>query len=293
MRSCKPNLRSHKMLSGCAAIVAACVITTTTWGQVEYSSAREAYSDGARLHNMRKYAECREPFEAALKLSDDMQFKVRTYRALMQSYRQLPEIDKMLEATEFIFQHGESTVEKSLIARDLTSFAHQRGKTQEVVDLYESKLKKNPEDRPALYTLTRIYDRAQPNRARRAELQEVLKQVQRKDESVLAGKFEKLAAEQPNVATRHWKDAAAAWLRAEEKEKALAAVNQAEATGPETANDLLAHQWHKAMGDIYLGLDKPAQAIPHYETAIKKTNIAGYIKDCQEKLAKARAVEKL
>ena len=120
----------------------------------------------------------------------------------------------MLEATEFIFEHGESAVAKSLIARDLTSFAHQLGKSQEVVENYENRLKKNPEDRPALYTLTRIYERAQPNPTRRAELQEVLKKVQQQDERKLAGMFEQFAAEQPNVATRHWKDAAAAWLRA-------------------------------------------------------------------------------
>jgi tetratricopeptide (TPR) repeat protein len=222
-----------------------------------------------------------------LRLSDDTQFKVRVYRTLLQSYRQLPEIEEMLEATEFIFEHGESAVAKSLIARDLTSFAHQRGKSQEVVENYENRLK-IPEDRPALYTLTRIYERAQPNPTRRAELQEVLKKVQQQDERKLAGMFEQLTAEQPNVATRHWKDAAAAWLRAEEKQRARDAVRRAEATGPETANDLLAQQWHKGMGDIYLDLDEPKKAIPHYESAIEKTNIAGYIKDCQEKLAKAR-----
>jgi hypothetical protein len=30
-------------------------------------------------------------------------------------------------------------------------------------------------------------------------------------------------------------------------------------------------------------------AIPHFESAIKKTNIAGTIKACQEQLTKARA----
>jgi tetratricopeptide (TPR) repeat protein len=284
----KSNLWVGGVFAGCAVIVAACLVATPAWGQMEYGSAREAYSAGAKLYNMRKYAECREPFEAALRLSDDTQFKVRVYRTLIQSYRQLPEIEKMLEATDFIFEHGESAVAKSLIARDLTSFAHQRGKIQEVVEIHENKLKKNPEDRPALYTLSRIYDRAQPNPKRRAELQDVLKKVQQKDDRKLARQIERLAAEQPNVATRHWKDAAAAWLRAEEKQKARDAARQAEATGPETANDLLAHQWHKGMGDIYLGLDEPKKAIPHYESAIEKTNIAGYIKGCQEKLVKAR-----
>lgn len=289
MNRCQSKLSEYRVLAGCVLWMTLCVSVKPVWSQAEYRSAREAYSAGAKLYNMRRYAECREPFEAALELADDTQFKVRIYRALIQSYRQLPEIDKMLEATEFILEHGESAVAKSLIARDLTSFAHQRGKTQEVIEVYEGKLKTDPENRPALYTLTRIYDRAQPNPDRRAELQETLKQVQRKDESKLAGKFETLAAEQPNVATRHWKDAAAAWLRAEQPQKARRAADQAEATGPESANDLLAHQWHKAMGDIYLQLNEPNEAIPHYETAIEKTTIEGYLKDCREKLAKARA----
>jgi tetratricopeptide (TPR) repeat protein len=165
------------VLAGLVGIVATCLIGESAWGQTQYGSAREAYAAGAKLFNMRKYAEGREPFEAALKLSDDLPFQVRVYRALMQSYRQLPEVDKMLEATEFIFEHGESAVEKSLIARDLASFAHQRGKTQEIADRYEKRLKQAPEDRPALYTLTQLYDRALPNPARRAELQLVLNKV--------------------------------------------------------------------------------------------------------------------
>lgn len=50
-------------------------------------------------------------------VTDDNAFKVRGYRSLMVSYRQLPDIDKMLEATDFIFEHSESAPEESLIAR--------------------------------------------------------------------------------------------------------------------------------------------------------------------------------
>lgn len=289
MRFRKSTPVAGALLAGFVGMVATCLVADAAWGQAQYGSAREAYAAGAKLYNMRKYAECREPFEAALKLSDDLPFKVRIYRTLMQPYRQLPEIDKMLEATEFIFEHGESAVEKSLIARDLASFAHQRGKTEEIADRYEKRLKQAPEDRPALYTLTQLYDRAQPNPARRNELQLVLKKVQQLDEAELARKFENLAVAQPTVATRHWKDAAAAWLRAGERQNAIAATEKAEATGPESANDLLAHQWHRAMGDIYMGLDEPRKAIPHFEKAIEKTTIAGYLKDCKESLAKARA----
>jgi tetratricopeptide (TPR) repeat protein len=254
-----------------------------------YRTAQEAFNAGARLHNARKYAECQEPFEAALDLSQDDQFKVKVYRALMSSYRQLPEMDKMLEATDFIFEHGESSVEKSLVASSLASFVHERGKTAEAVKIYEEKLKKTPKSKPSLYSLTEIYRRAEPNPNRRAELLKTLDEVQKEDEAKLAAKFEGLAKAEPQLAAVHWKDAAAAWIRADDKPKALAALKNAEANGPDARNDLMAHFWHKGMADIYLDLDQPKEAIPHYETAIKKTTIAGYIKTCEEQLAKARA----
>ncbi len=261
----------------------------TAAAQSEYRSAKDAYNAGAKLHAMRRFAECQAPFEAALQLSQDNTFKVRVYRALMSSYRQLPEIDKMLEATDFIFEHGTSAVEKSLVARSLTSFVHERGKTAAAVKTYEAQLEKNPKSKPALYALTEIYRRAEPNSTRRTELLEVLKEVQKQDEAKLAANFEALAIQEPQLASVHWKDAAAAWIRADDRKKALAAAQNAEAAGPDNRNDLLTHFWHKGMGDIYMDLDQPKQAVPHLELAIKKTTIAGYIKACEEQLTKARA----
>jgi tetratricopeptide (TPR) repeat protein len=258
--------------------------------QPPYKTAQEAFNAGAKLHSARKYAECQEPFESALDLSQDNLFKVKVYRALMSSYRQLPEIDKMLEATDFIFEHGESTLDKTSVASSLAVFVRERGKIAEAVKIYEDQLKKTPRSKPALYFLTEIYQRAEPNPNRRAELLKVLSDVQKLDEAKLAEKFEGLARDQPANAAAHWKDAAAAWLRADKKPKATVAVKNAEAAGPDTRNDLLAHFWHKGMADIYLELEQPKQAIPHYENAIKKTTIAGYIKTCEEQLAKAKAM---
>lgn len=276
----------------CLAVAAVCLgimDCPEAAAQTTYRNAQEAYAAGAKLHNARKFAECREPLEAALKLSDNDLFKVRVYRGLLQSYRQLPEIDEFLEAADFIFEHGESAVENSRIARSVASFVRERGKTADAVKIYEAKLKNDPRDKPALYALTEIYRQVDPNPARRTELLKVLGEVQKQDEAKLAAKFEQLAADQPQLAGVHWKDAAAAWLRADDKKQALAAAQNAEAAGPDNRNDQLAHFWHKAMGDVYLGLDQPKKAIPHLETAIQKTTIAGYIKTCEEQLAKARA----
>ncbi len=274
------------------ALTIAALLVANLWNPAEtlaqYRTAQEAYSAGAKLYNARQFAEARAPFEAAIELSDDPKLQVKSYRALMQSYRQLPEIDQMLKAVDFIFEHGESSTEKSLTARALTAFVHERGKTAEAIKIYEAKLNENPRSKPALYALEEIYRRAEPNPTRRGELTTRLAEVQRQDEAALAEKFEKLATDQPNLAAAHYKDAAVAWQRASNSPKALEALANAENSGPEARNDLLAYFWHKSMADTYLALQEPKRAIGHYEQAIKKTSIDGYLKDCQEQLVKAR-----
>lgn len=270
-----------------ASVAVACSFSTQAHAQ-QYNSAEDAFSAGAKLHNARRYAEAQAPLEAAIELSDDPLFKVKVYRALVQSYRQLPDIDHMLKATDYILENGESSVEKSLMARNLVGFVYQRGKVPDTVKIYEDQLKKDPNSKPALYTLVEMYQRASPNPKRQAELFTVLTEVQRKDEAALAEKLEKQATDDPRTAAASYKDAALAWIRAADQQKAAAALAAAETAGPDSRNDLLAHFWHKGMADAYMGLNQPKEAIPHFEKAIQKTNIAGYIKACQEQLAKAR-----
>lgn len=265
--------------------------TASRLAHAQYNSAQEARSAGAKLYNARKYAEARAPLEAAIALADDAAFKVGVYRALLQSYRQLPEIDHFLQAADFICQHSESAAERLLTARSLASFVHERGKTADAVKIYEAQLAANPQSKPALCALSAIYLRAEPNPTRRAELLVTLAEVQRQEDALLAEKLEKSAAQQPALAAPHFKDAAAAWQRAGNVEKARAALASAEANGPDARTELLAHFWHKGMADTYLALNQPKQAIPHYEQAITKTSIAGYIQECQQQLAKARQAD--
>ncbi len=56
---------------------------------------------------------------------------------------------------------------------------------------------------------------------------------------------------------------------------------------PEKRNDQLAHFFHRNLGDIFMQLNKPKKAIPHFEIAIEKTNIEGYVKDTKTSLAEA------
>jgi tetratricopeptide (TPR) repeat protein len=104
-----------------------------------------------------------------------------------------------------------------------------------------------------------------------------------------ASLFEKVAPMDEKLAAWHWKEAAAAWLAAGEKPKALAAARQSEASEPESRSEQLAHFWHRGLADVFLAAGEPKSAIGHYEKAIEKTTIQGYIDACQKSLAEAKA----
>ena len=103
-----------------------------------------------------------------------------------------------------------------------------------------------------------------------------------------AALYEQIAPLDAKLAAWHWKEAAVAWLAAGDKQKALAAAKQSAAAAPEARSDLLAHYWHRGLGDVFLKTGEPKLAIPQYEEAIKKTTIDGYIKDCRKSLDEAR-----
>ena len=61
----------------------------------------------------------------------------------------------------------------------------------------------------------------------------------------------------------------------------------AEAAPPEARNDQLTHFFERNLGDTFLALGQPKKAVPHYEIAIQKTKIEGYVKDTQASLRDA------
>jgi tetratricopeptide (TPR) repeat protein len=276
----------------------------------KYNSAEEAYRAGAAYLTLKKEAESQEPFEQALKMAPDDKFKLKVYEALIPAYTLLPEIDKKVEALEFIIDKTDSAAKRSLARRSLMSFVHQRGKTEAIATRYEDAIKKDPKNRTALYILAEVYATLKSDPRRAVEVTEKLAAVMKEHgeefgldaQAGLAGLYvkaerfkeaaelyEKVANGDPKLASSHWKDAALAWLRLKEKDKALGAAKKADASPTDNRGGILEHFWHKAMGDIYLETSEAKLAIPHYEKAIEKTNIAGYIKDCQKKLAEARA----
>lgn len=274
-----------------------------------YDTEAEAYKAGLAHLALKEVAKSQGPLEQALKMAKDDTARLKVYRALLPSYRLLPAIDKTLEAQEFIITKSTSAPEKSLTRSSLVSFAYERGKLEPVIQRYEKRLAEDPDDRTSLYILSEIYDRASPNPKRGVQvgrrLADLIEKegmpVDARDQAQLAGQtikagdvkrgaelYEQLAKRETKQKAWYWKEAAVAWLKAGDKEKALAAARASEASPPEDRGGLLEHFLHRSLGDVFLQTGEPKLAIPHYEKALEKTDIEGYKTDVGKSLAEAR-----
>lgn len=274
-----------------------------------YVTAEEAFAVGAAHRNARNYQAAEVPLEAALKLSDDITFRVKTYQALIPSYRLHAEVDDLAAAVEYVIENGVQLSDRSGAANALLALARERRMTDDVVKRYEQRLGANPDDRAALLVLSEVYggpkrdakqrvemlDRFISLELKRGEPQTVVQKADLAQLYVKAEKFregaelyEAAAGGDANLAAWHWKEAAGAWLKAGEKQRALAAAQVSSASLPEVRSKLLTHFWHKGVADAFLDAGAPALAIPHYEQAIAAATVEGYRKASEEKLAQAR-----
>ena len=72
------------------------------------------------------YGICSNPFiEYAFQT---IEYRIKVYRALTASYRQLETPDPLVSASEYIIQHSDRDAERSLTRSSLMSFIHERGK---------------------------------------------------------------------------------------------------------------------------------------------------------------------
>jgi hypothetical protein len=278
--------------------------------QENFKTYREAYRAGAKAVNAGRLDDARAPLEAAARLAATDREKLEAHRALMIPYRELREVEPMQKAAEYVITNSASAPERSLARGEMLSFVHKRGKMGAVVEGYEERLKKTPDDRTALYVLAEAYGKYKEDAGRAAKVGEQLAALEKKagkavnvpEQAKLAAQyvksgrlkdgaelFESIAPADATLAAWHWKEAAAAWLKAGDKAKALAAAKNADAAGPEKRGQILTHFWYRAMGDVYLDAGEPKSAVPHYEKAIASTKNDGYVKDCQKKLAQAKA----
>jgi tetratricopeptide (TPR) repeat protein len=258
----------------------------------EYKSYSDAMRAAAPLLRDRQFAAAQAPLEAALALASDDQDRLRTYQALVPAYRLLPQPDKMYEAHEFVIRHTDRRTGRSLPARDLASFLHQRGLTDAAITRYQAVLKQDPDDIAAVTVLAAIYSQSRRDMAKAAEFAERQNALDKRLASEHAERLESDAESAPRTAASIYKDAAAAWIEAGDKARAVAAVKKSLASAPEARNDQLVYFWRRGLGDTLMAAGEPAEAIPQFEAALKVVAIEGYRKDTEQQLAEARAAVK-
>lgn len=301
---------ARRRTCGLAVLITLLMIATPASSQDTYQSAEEAYSAGAKLINTGKVDAAREPLEAALKLAKTDAFRLKVNRALLVPYRELREIEPMQKAAEFIIANSDQAAERSLARGTLLAFIHKRDKMDAAVDEYEKRLKKSPEDRTLLFLLTEAYATYKKDPNKSAEHAEKLAAVEKKlgkgkdvagqaqlaQQYAKAGKlkeaaelYEAIAPLDAKLEAWHLKEAAAVWLKAGERARAILAARKSAGAAPENRSEQLTYFWHRGLADVFLEAGEPALAIPHYEQAIASTKIEGYLKDSRAKLQKAQA----
>jgi tetratricopeptide (TPR) repeat protein len=234
----------------------------------DFKDYNDALRQGSRLAREMKHAEAQEALEAALKLARDDKERLQAYQLLLSPYRALPEIDKMLAAQEFILLHAETKARRKNAASDVGSFLHQRGKIDAGIERYEAKFKADPLDVAALHILPVLYKQFRKDEALAQAIQVQADSLDRKLAKQLAEKHEAAAAAAPKLAAWNWKEAAVAWLEAEDNAQALAAAQKSAASAPEERSTILAYYWREALGDVLLKTGEPKEAVKHYEAAM-------------------------
>jgi tetratricopeptide (TPR) repeat protein len=275
----------------------------------DYQSYDEAMADAQKAIEAKNYLGSEEPLEAAFELAEDDRQRIEAYRKLIDAYELHPQIDDMRKACEFIMDHSTSAPERFIYRNNLLDFVEKKKKADDLISHFKERLKSDENDRTALLVLSEAYARLKDDSEQSANLTERLEQVidssgeeadvltyaQLATQYINAKKYqkgaelyEKIAPLDETMAPWNWKEAAAAWLKAGEKEKALQAALNSTKAGPESRPGLLPYYWNSALGDIFLELDNSTLAISHYEKALESTKIKRYVDSTKQKLEKAR-----
>ena len=276
--------RTYRLL----ALLAFAALCPLAFGQAQKKEYDDAYREGARLVNAKKFAESQAPLERALLAAANDDQRKQAYQALVPAYRLLPEIDKFLEAQEFNIRHTDRKAGRSNDARDIASFLFQRGKLDLGIQRYEAALKADPKDPAALGVLTTIYSRLKEDKAKAAALTAQQDALNVELATALATRLENSKVS-PNSAALLLKDAASVWLEAGDKAKALAAAKKSLAQPPEQRSGILTMQWREGLGDVLLAAGDPALAVQQFEAAVAAANPGPLKQRAEKKLAEAKA----
>lgn len=258
----------------------------------EFKNFDEAMREGMKQVREKQYAEAQAALEAALKLAANDEDRAKAYQALVPPYRQLPEVDKMLEAQEFIIAHSDQKARRSNAASDVASFLHQRGKDDAGIARYEARLQKDPRDLVGLNMLAALYRNSTAHRDQAEAMKQRVDSVNIELAQKVAEKHEAAAAAATNTKAWYYKEAALAWLEANDKLKAHAAAKKSAASAPEARSGVLAYFWREGLGRAFLAAGDGKSAIPQFEAAMELAPGKGQRDDAEKKLAEAKALDK-
>ncbi len=283
--------------------------STSAADEGQFGSYREAMAAGATLYNGGKLKESRGPLEAAAKLATEAADKCRVHQALVNVYAELGEFELMYASADFVIENATYPAMASLTCRSLLGNIHKKGQIDAGRQRYEQRLEKNAKDRTALYFLSQFHFTIGREYEKRAEyLQRTLdldkedgKERDLKTTEDLAFAFflarqnvksaelyEELAPLIKDSTSWNFKQAAQAWLRAKELEKALAAAREADKLGPDKRSQSSLDKWHAELGEVFLATKQRDPAVKHYEQALEATSADVYRKEYTDKLEQAR-----
>ncbi len=256
----------------------------------DYPSADAALGAASPLMRSRRFAEAREPLEAAFQLAKpDDRAKRTAAEGLLVVYRELREADKLLETGDFLINTGERKAGRSLVSSSLAAFLHQNGMLDQGIKRYEERLQKQADNLAALGVLERIYTQTSRKDAAKAkEVGDKLRAVNIRLATDRAQKLQVQAQQDAKLAAWHLKDSAQAWLEAEDKAQAVASAKASRAAAPENRSQILTYQWHQALGDTFLEAGEAKLAVAEFEAAIQAAPSEPLKTPVQKKLEQAQ-----
>src|SRR4051812_15376298 len=105
-----------------SAILVAALAAAAAAQDGQYKTYKQAYASGAKAVKAGDLAAAREPLEAAARLAGTDAEKIEAHRALLIPYRELPDVEPMQRAAEFIIAHSTQPAERSRVRSAALSF---------------------------------------------------------------------------------------------------------------------------------------------------------------------------
>lgn len=301
----------HRRLQGLLMSVLLLQQTNLIGQELQFNSYRDAMSAGAGLYRSGNLAASKPAFEAAIELATSERERTDAYIPLIKVFAEGGDFPRMFESAEYVVDHAAYEAQASLTIRALIGIAQQKNQLQALRTRYEDRAAKQPTDRTALTILAAFHNTVTRDFGKQAEyllrLVDLDKDEQRepnpelmfnlafayklsRDNQQAAALFERTALLSKDLESSSLMEAAEAWQRDGQSEKALAAAQQAHDIGPDKRAKNSAYRWHRTLGEVFLAEKKKEQAILQLTAAHENASIDTYKQQCLELIEQANAL---